>query len=179
MNVAIEVNGVKIADDVEPDTTLFEFLRGHGFKSVKCGCETTNCGLCTVWLDEEPVLSCATFAVRVDGRRVTTLEGLQAESAALARCIAEEGAEQCGFCAPGLVMSVLALERAYRAAGHAPTPAEVDHYLAGNLCRCTGYMSQRRAIDRYLAECFDDFVAPDLFAPVDPVACAADAGKEA
>lgn len=91
------LNGRSVVCDAAPDTTLFDFLRSHGCKSVKCGCETTNCGLCTVWVDEKPVLSCAVPVARVEGRCVTTLEGLQAESAALARCMAKEGAEQCGF----------------------------------------------------------------------------------
>ena len=133
--------------------TLFDFLRSHGCKSVKCGCETTSCGLCTVWLDERPVLSCAVPMARVEGRAVTTLEGLQAESAGLARCMAEEGAEQCGFCSPGLIMNVLALARA---ADDDPslvaTREDLSRKLSGNLCRCTGYESQLRGIVRYLRE---------------------------
>ena len=148
MNVTVTLNGAPVTDDVTPDTTLYEFLRAHGCKSVKCGCETTNCGLCTVWLDDAPVLSCAVLAVRADGRSVTTLEGLQDQSARLARCLAEQGAEQCGFCSPGLVMNVLAFER--ELAGRVPADEEIRRFLAGNLCRCTGYMSQMRASKRYL-----------------------------
>lgn len=148
MKISVTLNGKRVEDDVAVDDTLFDFLRAHGCMSVKCGCETTNCGLCTVWLDGEPVLSCSTLAVRVDGRAVTTLEGLQAESHRFATCMAAQGAEQCGFCSPGLVMSVLALERTL--AGRTPTDDEVRRYLAGNLCRCTGYMSQMRAIRAYL-----------------------------
>lgn len=147
------LNGRRINEDVAPDTTLFDFLRAHGCKSVKCGCETTSCGLCTVWLDERPVLSCAVPMARVEGRSVITLEGLASESAALARCMAEEGAEQCGFCSPGLIMNVLALARA---AAEDPslvaTREDLSRNLSGNLCRCTGYESQLRAIVRYLRE---------------------------
>ena len=136
-----------------PDATLFDTLRVQGCKSVKCGCETTNCGLCTVWLDEEPVLSCAVPMVRVEGHSVTTLEGLREESAALARCMAEEGAEQCGFCSPGLIMNVLALARAaHNDPSLVATREELSRNLAGNLCRCTGYESQLRAIVRFLRE---------------------------
>ena len=148
MNVSLTLNGVKVTDDVAPDTTLYAFLRAHNCLSVKCGCETTNCGLCTVWLDGTPVLSCAVLAVRADGHSVTTLEGLQEESARLAQCLAEQGAEQCGFCSPGFIMNVLAFER--ELAGRTPSDEEIRHYLAGNLCRCTGYMSQMRAVKRYL-----------------------------
>ncbi len=83
----------------------------HGCKSVERGCETSNCGLCTVFLDEKPVLSCSVLAVRVNGRRVTTLEGLQEEAAEFGAFIADQGAEQCGFCNPGFIMNALALFR--------------------------------------------------------------------
>ena len=146
MKIEFTLNGAKACWDAAADDSLFAMLRALGMKSVKCGCETSNCGLCTVWLDGTPVLSCSVLAARVQGRSVTTLEGLQAEAACFGAYLADEGAEQCGFCAPGLMMNVLAL------AGENPraTDEEIDAYLAGNLCRCSGYMSQRRAIRRYL-----------------------------
>lgn len=161
MDVSVQLNGRKVVASVAPDMTLLAFVRDQGCKSVKCACETTNCGLCTVWLDGRAVLSCAVPMMRANGHAVTTLEGLRAESADFARCMAEEGAEQCGFCSPGLIMNVLAMEREIR--DHAvsqgvepamPSDEYVDSYLAGNLCRCTGYTSQRRAIRRYLASRF-------------------------
>ncbi len=129
-----------------PDMRLLDFLRTRGLKSVKCGCETTNCGLCTVWLDGTPVLSCAELMCRMNGRYVTTLEGLVDESAEFARCMAEEGAEQCGFCSPGLIMNVLALKRDCPDA----SDEQIRRALSGNLCRCTGYASQMRAVRRFL-----------------------------
>ena len=111
MLVSFFINDEYVSADVRPDMRLLDFLRTRGLKSVKCGCETTNCGLCTVWLDGTPVLSCAELMCRMNGRYVTTLEGLVDESAEFARCMAEEGAEQCGFCSPGLIMNVLALKR--------------------------------------------------------------------
>lgn len=179
MNITLMLNGVAVTDDIAPDTTLYAFLRAHNCKSVKCGCETTNCGLCTVWLDGAPVLSCAVLAARADGRAVTTLEGLQAESARLAQCLAEQGAEQCGFCSPGLIMNVLAFER--ELAGRTPTDAEIRHYLAGNLCRCTGYMSQMRAIKRYLGCPLDpgDWQGTSVMADVAGPACPPDAAAGA
>ncbi|OUO35657.1 aldehyde oxidase [Olsenella sp. An290] len=127
--------------------TLFDFCRAHGAKSVKCACETSNCGLCSVLLDGEPVLSCSVLMARVDGREVTTLEGMGAERELLARCLAEEGAEQCGFCAPGMEVAVLALDRAHPDADD----ETIRRYLSGNLCRCSGYAGQMRAIRRFLA----------------------------
>lgn len=146
MRIELTLNGQRVCADMPADATLYEFLRAQGMKSVKCGCETTNCGLCTVHLNGRPVLSCSQLAARCVGAEVVTLEGLQDEAQLLAQCLADEGAEQCGFCSPGLVMNVLAMARELRS----PTPEQVDRYLAGNLCRCTGYMSQRRAIAKYL-----------------------------
>lgn len=146
MRIEMTLNGRRVCADMPADATLFEFLRAQGMKSVKCGCETTNCGLCTVHLNGKPVLSCSQLAARCAGGQVVTLEGLQEEAKLLARCLADEGAEQCGFCSPGLVMNVLSMARELER----PTPEQVDSYLAGNLCRCTGYMSQRRAIAKYL-----------------------------
>ena len=153
IDIKFTLNGVKTAATIGPDTTLFSLLQKHNCHSVKCGCETTNCGLCTVWLDGVTVLSCAVPAVRVDGRAVTTLEGLRAESKAFATCMAAEGAEQCGFCSPGLIMSVLALARdAKEDPSLVATRDELSRNLSGNLCRCTGYESQMRAIVRFLKE---------------------------
>ena len=147
MQVSIHVNGTLIKDDIQPDMVLLDFLRAHGYFSVKRGCETTNCGLCTVWVDEKPILSCSMLAVRVDGKKVTTLEGLEKEAHEFAQFMAKEGAEQCGYCSPGFIMHVLAMERELKN----PTREEINHYLAGNLCRCTGYMGQMRALEKYFA----------------------------
>ena len=105
------------------------------------------CGLCTVFLDEKPVLSCSVLAVRADGRSVTTLEGLQKEAEEFGAFIADEGAEQCGFCNPGFVMNALALFRE----NPEPCEEEIKEYLAGNLCRCSGYEGQLRGILAFLA----------------------------
>lgn len=146
MLVSFFINDEYVSADVRPDMRLLDFLRTRGLKSVKCGCETTNCGLCTVWLDGTPVLSCAELMCRMNGRYVTTLEGLVDESAEFARCMAEEGAEQCGFCSPGLIMNVLALKRDCLDA----SDEQIRRALSGNLCRCTGYASQMRAVRRFL-----------------------------
>ena len=148
MQINIILNGVKVSADVAPDTLLLDLVRSLGCKSVKRGCETSNCGLCTVFLDDKPVLSCSVLAARADGRRVTTLEGLQEEAAEFGGFIADQGAEQCGFCSPGLIMNVVAMTKEL---DH-PTDDEIRHYLEGNLCRCTGYMGQMRAIRQYVDE---------------------------
>ena len=147
MQINIILNGVKVSADVAPDTLLLDLVRSLGCKSVKRGCETSNCGLCTVFLDDKPVLSCSVLAARADGRRVTTLEGLQEEAAEFGGFIADQGAEQCGFCNPGFIMNAIALfrEKEY------PTEEEIKEYLAGNLCRCSGYEGQLRGIQNFLA----------------------------
>ena len=147
MQINIILNGVKVSADVAPDTLLLDLVRSLGCKSVKRGCETSNCGLCTVFLDDKPVLSCSVLAARADGRRVTTLEGLQEEAAEFGGFIADQGAEQCGFCNPGFIMNAIALfrEKEY------PAEEEIKEYLAGNLCRCSGYEGQLRGIQNFLA----------------------------
>ena len=146
MQIHFTLNHKKTAAEIAPDTLLIDLVRSLGCKSVKRGCETANCGLCTVFLDEKPVLSCSVLAARADGHEVTTLEGLQKESEEFADFLAREGADQCGFCSPGLIMNVLAMERELVK----PTMEEVREYLAGNLCRCTGYAGQLRALEKYL-----------------------------
>ena len=146
MMINIELNGKKIKGDIAPDTLLIDFLREKGCKSVKRGCETSNCGLCTVFVEDKPVLSCSTLAVRVDGKKVTTLEGLQEEAEAFGAYVADEGAEQCGFCNPGFMMNAIAMFRE----NPDPTDDEIREYLAGNLCRCSGYEGQMRGVKAYL-----------------------------
>ena len=146
MLITINLNGKKIVDDVPADTLLIDFVRAHGCKSVKRGCETANCGLCTVFMDERPILSCSMLAARASGHSITTLEGLQDEAAEFGAFIADQGAEQCGFCNPGFVMNTIALLREYPD----PTDDQIRAYLAGNLCRCSGYEGQLRGIRAYL-----------------------------
>ena len=114
MQITITLNGTKISPEIEPDTLLIDLVRSQGCYSVKRGCETANCGLCTVFLDEKPVLSCSVLAARADGHSVTTLEGLQEEAKEFGAFIADQGAEQCGFCNPGFIMNALALKKSSR-----------------------------------------------------------------
>ena len=146
MTITIQLNGRPVTAEVSPDTLLLDFVRAQGCASVKCGCETAGCGLCTVFLDDVPVLSCSVLAARADGHAVTTLEGLQDEAAEFVGFIADQGADQCGFCNPGFVMNTIALLRD----NPDPTDEEIRSYLAGNLCRCSGYEGQLRGIRSFL-----------------------------
>ena len=146
MLVNINVNGKKIQQEIEPDLPLLDFLRANGCYSVKRGCETSNCGLCTVFMNDKPVLSCSILAARADGSSVTTLEGLQEEAKEFVAFIADQGAEQCGFCNPGFVMNAIALFRE----NPQPDENEIKEYLSGNLCRCSGYEGQLRGILNFL-----------------------------
>ncbi len=146
IKLSLTLNGKPLTALVEPDTLLLDFVRAQGCYSVKRGCETANCGLCTVLLNDVPVLSCSVLAVRAEGCKVDTLEGLQQEAEDFVAFIADQGAEQCGFCNPGFVMNTIALFRE----NPNPTDNEIRAYLAGNLCRCSGYEGQLRGIRAYL-----------------------------
>jgi carbon-monoxide dehydrogenase small subunit len=146
MEIKLWINDKQVSADISPDMPLLEFLRSQGCYSVKRGCETSNCGLCTVWLEGKPILSCTFPTMRAAGKHITTLEGLQKEAAEFGRFLANQGAEQCGFCSPGFIMNVLAMVRELQD----PSEEEIREYLSGNLCRCTGYMGQMRAIYQYL-----------------------------
>lgn len=147
MRIKTWINGKEVEALIEADTLLLDFLRQQGCCSVKRGCETANCGLCTVLMGKKPVLSCSVLAARADRQRVTTLEGLQPQAREIGGFLADQGAEQCGFCSPGLIVNVIAMSRELK---H-PSEAQINEYLAGNLCRCTGYMGQLRAVKNYLA----------------------------
>ena len=146
MKIHLWLNGKEISDEISPDMPLLEYVRTKGCYSVKRGCETANCGLCTVLMDERPVLSCSMLAARADGKRIVTLEGMQEEAKEFGAFMANEGAEQCGFCNPGFIMNVLAMTKELED----PTEEEIKEYLAGNLCRCSGFVGQTRSILKYL-----------------------------
>lgn len=136
--VRIEVNGEWKEASVEPETTLLELLRDiWGLTGTKRGCDEGNCGACTVLLDGQPVNSCLILALRVNGRQVTTIEGLGdvEHLHPLQTAFVQYGALQCGFCGPGILLSAKALLNS----NPHPTRTEIQQALSGNICRCTGY----------------------------------------
>ena len=146
MLITMNVNGKKVDIDVSNDEYLVDTLRRIGKLSVKRGCDTGCCGLCSIWIDEKPTLSCSTLSIRANKKNITTIEGLQKEASEFAQILVNEGAEQCGFCSPGFIMTVLAMKKELEN----PTEEEIIHYLTGNICRCPGYMGQLRAIKTYM-----------------------------
>ncbi len=146
MEIKLNINGIDKLIDVKPHEFLVEVLRDQGYFGVKKGCDTGNCGLCTLLIDDTPVLSCSYLAVRAVGKKITTIEGVQEEAAEIGRYLVDEGVDQCGYCSPGLVMNLIGMRRELKD----PTPEEVRHYCTNNLCRCTGYVGQYRAIKKLL-----------------------------
>lgn len=145
MNIRIELNGKKVDIDASPQTSLVDILRDHlNINSVKKGCESGECGACTVLLDGIPVTSCIILAPQAEGHRITTLEGLEHNPLMidLREAFIENGAIQCGFCTPGMLISSYALLRD----NPNPTAEEVKIGIEGNICRCTGYTKIIEAI---------------------------------
>lgn len=146
MEVRLIINGDSVTVSASPDEVLLDTLRSLGYKSVKRGCDSTSCGVCNIHINGKVVPSCAYLTVRAHEQKITTLEGLQEQARDIAEYITAEGVEQCGFCSPGYMMSLLAL---FQENPH-PTMDQVKHYLAGNMCRCSGFEGQHRAIAKYL-----------------------------
>ncbi|MEM4467240.1 MAG: (2Fe-2S)-binding protein [Nitrososphaerota archaeon] len=147
MKIKIIVNGVERELEVEPNELLINVLREKlRLTGTKYGCGIGECGACTVHVNGEPVLSCLTLAVEVDGKEITTIEGLgkDGELDPIQEAFIEEGAVQCGYCTPGFIMTAKALlnEKIN------PTREEIIDYIKGNLCRCTGYVNIVKAIQK-------------------------------
>ena len=143
LRIRVEINGRAYDGDVEPRTLLSDFIRHDcGLTGTHVGCEHGVCGACTVQLDGVPVRSCLLLAVQADGRSVRTVEGL--EWGPLQRAFNERHALQCGFCTPGILMTVEPLR------GQSLDEAQIKDALAGNLCRCTGYVQIVEAVEDYL-----------------------------
>ena len=137
-NVSVTVNGVAREADVEPRTLLVYFLRETlGLTGTNVGCDTSSCGSCTILLDGESVKSCTLLAAQVDGKAITTIEGMatDGELHPIQEAFRRNHGLQCGFCTPGMVMAAAS----YLIENPSPTEEEVRHSLEGNLCRCTGY----------------------------------------
>ena len=146
MVVKFNLNGLDVEYVIKPGEYLLDTLRSHDVKSVKKGCDGSACGVCTVLLDDKPVLSCSVLTAKVEGHRVTTVEAIQEEAAELSECFSKEGADQCGYCNAAFALMVHAL----RKENPHPSDEEIRDYMVGNLCRCTGYNGQQKAIRAYL-----------------------------
>jgi aerobic carbon-monoxide dehydrogenase small subunit len=135
--IKFNLNGETIALEVNPNEVLLEVLRDKiGVKSPKCGCDKGDCGTCTVMINGKTVRSCLVLAIEVDGQEVVTLEGLMDNGLTpLQKSFIEHNSFQCGFCAPGMILSATEL----LAKNHKPNKKEIQEALSGNLCRCTGY----------------------------------------
>ena len=145
MQITVGVNGTERAADVEPRLLLVHFLRDTlGLTGTHVGCDTSNCGACTVLLDGVPVKSCTMFAVQTDGREVTTVEGLQSAAGLhpIQEAFKEEHGLQCGFCTPGMML----VGKALLEENPSPSDDEVRWAISGNICRCTGYMNIVKAV---------------------------------
>ncbi len=150
MQITMNVNGQDYTRDVAPRMLLVHFLRDElSLTGTHWGCDTSNCGVCTVWMDETPVKSCTVLAVMADGRRVRTVEGLAngAELDPVQQGFVACHGLQCGFCTPGMMMTARSL------LDHNPDPSEMEirEAISGQLCRCTGYENIVRSV-RWAAE---------------------------
>jgi carbon-monoxide dehydrogenase small subunit len=143
--ISVTVNGKQYESEVEPRTLLVHYLRDDlGLTGTHIGCDTTNCGACTILLDGDAVKSCTVLAVQADGHTVTTIEGVAQGDTLhpVQEAFWSEHGLQCGFCTPGMIMaSIGLLERNPR-----PSVDEIRHGLEGNLCRCTGYHNIIKAV---------------------------------
>ena len=146
MKISVKIDGVRYDDDVEPRLLLVHYLREQaGRTGTPVGCDTSNCGACTVLLNGRSVKSCAVLAVQADGAEITTIQGIADDSGELhplQRAFHEEHALQCGYCTPGMIMAAVDL----LSENPHPTEEEVRDGLEGNLCRCTGYQNIVRAV---------------------------------
>ena len=148
MLVKFYLNDTLVSYDVRPDEYLAETLRSHGIKSVKVGCNESTCGSCTLLVEGKPVMSCSVLTASIENKHVTTIEGIQEEAARISYHFSEEGADQCGFCNVGLALVIYSLKRTIKN----PSEEQIQDYIVGNLCRCSGLQSQLNAIKAYLKE---------------------------
>ena len=144
MKIQLTINGENKTFDILPDEKLIDTLRNNNYKSVKFGCGEGTCGTCTVLINGKPRLSCITFTAQMTGKEITTLEGIGRidDLHKLQKSFIDEGAVQCGYCTPGMILSAKALLDK----NPSPTEEEIKKALDGNKCRCTGYGSIIKAI---------------------------------
>jgi carbon-monoxide dehydrogenase small subunit len=149
MTINVTINGTRKALTIEPGEKLLDLLRREGYMGVKIGCGMGDCGACAVLLNGRAVNSCLVFAAKADGGEIVTVEGLERNGRLhpVQQAFLDEGGIQCGYCTPGMVISVVDL----LSRNPHPTEDEIRQGLSGNLCRCTGYVKQIRAVQRAAA----------------------------
>ena len=150
MKIHLKINGKDQVYEIDPSDYLIDVLRKAGYLSAKKGCDTGSCGACTVLLDGRPVLSCAVLAASADGHEITTADEIASQMEDYIKALGLEGADQCGFCQPGLMVMVYALKRLIEEGKIERNRQTIKRYLIGNLCRCSGYLPQERAIFKIL-----------------------------
>ena len=148
MELYFNLNGVDVTWNIKESDYFADVLRANRILSTKIACNESACGACTILLDGKPVLSCSLLAVKVQGHKITTVEGIQEEASKISDYFSSEGADQCGFCNAGFALLIHALRLEYKN----PTDEQIKKYIVGNLCRCTGYQSQFKAIKHYLED---------------------------
>ena len=146
MKLKLNINNKFYNTNIDGDESLLDILRKIGFKSVKKGCDTGTCGVCSVLINKKPILSCQFLTTRTQRIKITTVEGLGKKADKIIDLIVSEGADQCGYCGPALVLTTYAMKKELKD----PTVEKINHYLAGNLCRCSGYEGQLRGIKKYM-----------------------------
>ena len=147
MKVSLTVNGKQYDNDVEPRTLLVHFLRDDlGLTGTHIGCDTSNCGACTIHVDGQSAKSCTMLAVQADGRQLKTIEGMASEPTLhpLQQAFWDQHGLQCGFCTPGMMLTSVVL----LASNQDPSEAEIREGLSGNMCRCTGYQNIVKAVQQ-------------------------------
>jgi len=155
LKLNIRVNGEKKQFDIEPSEMLIDVLRREGYKSVKKGCNTADCGTCTVLKDGKAILSCKTFAASVEGCEITTVEamGQNGPLHKIQQVFVDESAFQCGFCAPGIIMNTMEfMNDIQQRENKVVSETEIKERLNGNLCRCTGYEAQLKALKKLVVQ---------------------------
>ncbi len=146
MEANLLINGQKYQCSIKPDEVLIDTLRRLGFKSLKKGCDTASCGVCNILVEGDLIPACSYLSFRAEGKSIITLEGVEERAREIGEYIIAQGVDQCGFCSPGHMMGLIALFDQLKN----PSLEEVKHFLAGNMCRCSGYEGQHRAISNYL-----------------------------
>ena len=150
MRQVFNINSAEKELTLNPGDTLLQTLRDNGYSEVKCGCSEGECGACLVLLEDMPVNSCQVFALSVINKKITTVKGIGTiyHPHKIQKAFVEAGADQCGFCTPGMVIATYALLKK----NPKPTKEEINEALDGNLCRCTGYVKIVDAVEKAASE---------------------------